>query len=107
MQTADIQNALAEMEPIEAIHMLLDTASVIADGAAADETHASDPYTALAQLIDNALARAENLRAKEGSATEADLSLRYPLEDWQYEVANGDTRRGYDDWCRAKAEADA
>lgn len=30
----------------------------------------------------------------------------YPLSDWQYEVANGDTRRGYDDWVAAQREAD-
>jgi hypothetical protein len=23
---------------------------------------------------------------------------RWPVEDWQYEVANGDTRLGYWDW---------
>ena len=26
--------------------------------------------------------------------------------DWQLEVANGDTVRGYSEWCEAKAEAD-
>ena len=26
----------------------------------------------------------------------------YPVEDWQYEVANGDTRLGYWDWVKAK-----
>lgn len=26
--------------------------------------------------------------------------------DWQYEVANGDTTRGYTDWCEAQAEAE-
>lgn len=29
---------------------------------------------------------------------------RFPLSDWQYEVANGDTRRGYDDWVLAQVE---
>ncbi|MFC1457777.1 hypothetical protein ACETIH_13805 [Microvirga arabica] len=28
----------------------------------------------------------------------------YPSEDWQYEVGNGDTRRGYWDWVAAKLE---
>lgn len=28
----------------------------------------------------------------------------YPVEDWQYEVANGDTRRGYQEWLRARRE---
>lgn len=29
---------------------------------------------------------------------------RFPLSDWQYEVANGDTKRGYDDWVLAQVE---
>lgn len=29
---------------------------------------------------------------------------QFPAEDWQYEVANGDTRRGYWDWVKAKQE---
>jgi hypothetical protein len=28
----------------------------------------------------------------------------YPLEDWQYEVANGDTQLGYTDWVTAKRQ---
>jgi hypothetical protein len=31
---------------------------------------------------------------------------QYPLADWKYEVANGDTVLGYSDWQRRKAEAD-
>ena len=27
-----------------------------------------------------------------------------PVEDWQYEVANGDTRLGYHDWLTRKRE---
>lgn len=31
----------------------------------------------------------------------------YPVADWQYEVANDDTRRGYWEWVEAKlADAD-
>ena len=26
----------------------------------------------------------------------------YPVDDWQYEVANGDTRQGYWEWVGAK-----
>jgi hypothetical protein len=26
----------------------------------------------------------------------------WTVEDWQYEVANGDTREGYWEWCAAK-----
>ena len=29
-----------------------------------------------------------------------------PASDWQYEVANGDTRLGYADWAASKIEAD-
>lgn len=28
----------------------------------------------------------------------------YPIKDWQYEVANGDTLRGYWEWVEAKTE---
>lgn len=31
----------------------------------------------------------------------------HPVSDWQYEVANGDTRRGYAEWVEAKMEEDA
>lgn len=30
----------------------------------------------------------------------------YPIEDWRYEVANGDTNRSYADWRAAQLEAD-
>lgn len=33
-------------------------------------------------------------------------TLRYPVQDWEYEVANGDTRRGYADWVQACMERD-
>lgn len=38
-----------------------------------------------------------------GSAWDSDPE--YPLEDWQYEVANGDTVLGYQDWLKAQKEA--
>lgn len=31
---------------------------------------------------------------------------RWPVSDWQYEVANGDTRRGYEDWLAVQKEID-
>lgn len=31
-------------------------------------------------------------------------NAEYPLKDWQYEVANGDTRLGYEDWVERKQE---
>ena len=47
---------------IKRIIDLLDEASILADEAATEETHATEPFTFLAQLIDSALARAEELR---------------------------------------------
>lgn len=31
---------------------------------------------------------------------------KYPLSDWQYEVQNGDTRLGYDEWVEHCLERD-
>lgn len=31
---------------------------------------------------------------------------RWSLDDWKYDVANGDTRLGYEDWVRHNMEAD-
>ena len=28
----------------------------------------------------------------------------YPVEDWKYEVANDDTRRGYREWVESQIE---
>jgi hypothetical protein len=30
----------------------------------------------------------------------------YPIKDWQYEVSNGDTFRGYQEWVDRQIEAD-
>lgn len=35
---------------------------------------------------------------------ESAASERYPVRDWQYEVANGDTRLGYDEWLNVKID---
>lgn len=35
-----------------------------------------------------------------------EAAARFPLSDWRYEVANGDTLRGFDEWRAAKIEAD-
>jgi len=32
--------------------------------------------------------------------------MSYPIEDWKYEVANGDTKLGYEEWVRRNEEAD-
>ena len=31
----------------------------------------------------------------------------FPIEDWQYDVDNGDTKRGFDDWLASLAEQEA
>ena len=31
----------------------------------------------------------------------------YPVEDWQYEVANGDTRQSYVEWVNSRIGADS
>lgn len=33
-------------------------------------------------------------------------NAKYPITDWQYEVANGDTVLGYKEWLSHKLEAD-
>lgn len=37
----------------------------------------------------------------------ADERARFSETDWQYEVGNGDTKLGYDEWRRSKVEANA
>lgn len=37
---------------------------------------------------------------------EDDEEDTYPVKDWQYEVANGDTVLGYTDWLRHKKEGE-
>ena len=32
---------------------------------------------------------------------------KYPLEDWQYEVRNGDTSLGYDEWLEHRKETES
>lgn len=32
---------------------------------------------------------------------------KYPIEDWKYEVLNGDTKLGYADWVEHKKESDS
>lgn len=31
---------------------------------------------------------------------------KYPLEDWRYNVTNGDTKLGYKDWVQHNVESD-
>jgi hypothetical protein len=37
--------------------------------------------------------------------TDKPIELRYPIEDWRYEVANGDTILGLEDWRAAEVAA--
>jgi hypothetical protein len=37
---------------------------------------------------------------------DGDDVLRFPLRDWQYEVANGDTTLGYAEWLAAQLSFD-
>jgi hypothetical protein len=39
------------------------------------------------------------------SLEEVELTEVYPVTDWQYEIANGDTQLGYKEWLIAKGEA--
>lgn len=34
------------------------------------------------------------------------MNSKYPLGDWQYEVANGDTKLGYEDWVEHRRQSD-
>jgi len=31
---------------------------------------------------------------------------KYPVSDWQYEVSNGDTRLGYEEWLSHKLDSE-
>ena len=61
---------------------------------------AGDVFPLLERFVDLAGRGNELLRAYEQN----DNEQRFPLSDWQYEVENGNTRRGYDDWVEAKRE---
>lgn len=34
-----------------------------------------------------------------------DVHPRFPVADWQYQIAEGGTRQGYQDWCRSEWDA--
>ncbi|AXK43972.1 ATP-binding protein [Erythrobacter aureus] len=59
-----------------------------------------------------AIAEGSNEAATDAPRREADFygvwedHPGYPSEDWQYEVANGDTRASYWDWVQSKVDAD-
>ena len=46
------------------------------------------------------------LKCAESDDTESECEdPTYPVRDWQYQVANGDTRLGYAEWVRNEREA--
>jgi len=44
--------------------------------------------------------------AGDGRWSEFHASPKYPVKDWRYEVANGDTERGYHEWVESCLERD-
>jgi hypothetical protein len=48
--------------------------------------------------------KAEQLRAKYGGTWGEHPG--FSVDDWQYEVSNGDTRLGYWEWCAASMPAE-
>lgn len=32
------------------------------------------------------------------------MNIKFPKEDWKYEVSNGDTNLGYEKWCEHKRD---
>jgi len=76
----------------------------------ADTLEPDEPMRAIVeQIVEYQHAAAAGFRlqfeeAKLESVGPADHAA-FPVEDWQYEVANGDTTRGYEDWLEAKRDA--
>ena len=57
--------------------------------------------TSVSKIADRKL-NADQLRAKYGGNWEQHPD--YPVEDWQYEVGNDDTRLGYWEWVSHRIE---
>lgn len=63
---------------------------------------------ACVRAIADASGEAPSLETEEKLATAIDVWEEhpdFPVSDWQYQVANGDTRRGYHEWVEAEREA--
>lgn len=84
----------------EAVHSLTHASPNLVRGACGVTAHVVERDGRLADWAD-ALPDCPSCKAADGHWIETPA---FPVEDWRYEVANGDTRRGYDDWCAAKAE---
>ena len=57
-----------------------------------------------AEQIDDALESSFAAIAKATAEPTPDAFIQ-PIEDWKYDVANGDTQLGYDDWVRHNIES--
>lgn len=57
------------------------------------------PDGALAEAVKETPTSAYNLMNPSKEAQD-----QFPLEDWQYEVMNGDTKRGYNEWLAVQLE---
>jgi len=55
-----------------------------------------------AKIVD---AYREDQGGKAKTARQAHMDM-FPREDWEYEVANGDTRLGYDEWLAHRVEGE-
>jgi hypothetical protein len=56
-----------------------------------------------APTIETMLAKANTIRYSPFGGIWEELP-EHPVRDWQYEVANGDTRLGYWEWVQAQIE---
>jgi len=89
----DLERLLAEEEEIER------------------RSHASEAHRIAAEAFERSEAKRieqqlpQTVASLQKMATEFDQwasDEQYPVEDWQYEVRNGDTRLGYHDWLHKK-----
>jgi len=60
----------------------------------------------LVEVIGGMITRYEENRPKPPEPSHWTDIDGYPVKDWQYQVANGDTRLGYLDWTKHAEESD-
>lgn len=68
------------------------------------QAHVAQQVDMLGALVDEATEHARD-EARDRNAWEE--APGHPVADWQYEVANGDTRAGYLEWVAARQEQSA
>jgi hypothetical protein len=110
-----------EPRPVQNIGVA-STASVLAgDALEADNCihcHASYGHTILCPILNREAAEAKSAQWNENDPHKFGCAIRvissaectcgkadYTVSDWQYEVANGDTKLGYDEWLEHRIEA--